>query len=342
MWGGFSENIIVIIVLTNYLEHNETSYFGFVSVSCAHFTVHYLYFIPFLLKSYRMHLIFKLDKDWNEQDFAFKKKMMRTKEKYLLKILIIISIPVISIAICSIVIGGNIDYIISNPMNSNHSDIYKQISYAIAMLFIFLEQFFCILSVYALRNINDDFYIKKELILVCLAWIITSPNNTFGIYSFYAYQILLRNTIVFVICSIFPLCKSFKVQPKEIPVTEDILNYFPLLLSCEITLNAFEQFLKTSTLQINGSDGSSYLNIWLRCEYHKKYPQDLSVSSFTKEEIQNLPTIQRSSFSILETTFFPLFKESPQYNYCLKEVNIQNLYLNRLQSISLDELYYFH
>lgn len=341
MWAGFSENIIVIIVLSNYLERNETSYFGFISVSCAHFIVHYLYFLPFLLRSYRMHLIFKLDNDWNEQDFAFKKKMSRTKEKYLFRMLIAISTPIVVTAICSIAIGGNIDYIVSNPMDSDDLDVYKQISYSIAMFITFLEQFFCILSVYALRNINDDFCMKKELILVSAAWIITSPNNTFGIYSIYAYQILIRNTIVFFICSVFPLWKSFKSQPLEIPITEDILNYFPLLLKCEITLNAFEEFLKKSTLQIDGNDGSYFLNMWLRCEYHRKYPQDLSVSSFTKEEIERLPTIQNTCFSTLETLFFPLFKVSPQYNYCLKQVNIQNLYLTRLQSMSLDELTYF-
>lgn len=335
MLAGFSENIIVIIVLANYLEDEKTSSLGFTLVTFAHFIVHYLYFLPFLLRSYRMYLIFKLDKDWDENDLTFTKKISRTKEGFLIKLLGIISFPIIALAICSFTIGGQVDYIIFNTSNENPSDDTSQITHSIALFITFFEQFFCILSINALRNINDDFSMKKELILVNLAWLITSPNNTFGFYSFFAYQILIRNTFVFLISSVFPLIKTFKPQQLDIPVTEEILNYFPLMLASEFCMNAFELFLKSSKKQVGDKYGIYFLHMWLKCEYAKNATDDLDSLDFSKDELESLPQIQEQAFSILETTYYPLFKTSPQYNICLKEVNIQNLYLSRLHTISL-------
>ncbi|OMJ68241.1 hypothetical protein SteCoe_34369 [Stentor coeruleus] len=338
LWAGFSENIIVIIVLSNYLEDEKTSNLGLTLVTFAHFIVHYLFFLPFLLRSYRMYLIFKLDKDWDENDFTFMKKISRTKEIFLIKLLVVISLPIITLAICSFTIGGQVDYIIFDASNEKSSDSISQLTQSIGLLITFFEQFFCVLSINALRNINDDFFMKQELILVSLAWLITSPNNTFGFYSIFAYQILIRNTIVFTMSSVLPLIRSFMPQPLDIPVTEEILNFFPLMITSEFCMNAFELYIKDSKIQVDDKYGIYFLNMWLKCEYAKNATENLDSLDFSDEELQSLPKIQEQAFSILETIYYPHFKTSPQYNICLKEVNIQNLYLSRLHTISLGYL----
>lgn len=342
-WSNFIENFAVIYDLETW-EYNKSGYFWVGTiVTFIHFLTHYLFFIPFLLRSYRLYKIFNIGMKNNFNDKSSQKDFERIKERYLLKVLIIISLPFVLICITA--------YIYS-PMNfltvkgtSNNSTRFIPIRMILTFL-IFLEQLSAIFVMYGIRNVNDDFSMTKELMFVSFTWIITSPNNIFGGYSTYSYQILLRNNLVFLVSSIYPLYKSYKVEMLDLPLTEEVLSNIVLILDNQLPLQFFEVFLKRNDVEYGGYPGLDYLDLWMKCEYMIHNPSEYIKLPKIVETLNapqnNIPYMKEKCLEILENHYFPLFKDSQEYNLCLKEIHLQNLYNTRACKAEMGSLYSGH
>lgn len=331
-WANLTENLIVIYVLIQYKHYSSTSHWSYSLCTMAHFISHFLFFLPFILRSYRLYLIFSIEKNWDWQDIKFKKNLKKTREKHLLKLLALISAPFIAVYL--------IIYNLNSPLNFfeiNGPSAYQEIVNCIALLILFIEQMCCIFAVNSLHRVDDDFNMTKELILVNIMWVLTSPNLIFNSYSYYSYQILLRNNCVYLISSVYPLYKSYKEEVFVIPLTEEALESLACVLSNKCTLQAFENFLKRTEISFQGRNGIFYLETWEKCvnlQSQGLLKINLSNDSLSSPEQFN-ETMQESVFSVLNRYFYPLFKHSQEFSSCLKRINLQYLYTTRLQQASL-------
>lgn len=340
-WSNFFETIIIIYMIDLY-ESQPTVYdWAYILVTLVHFFIHYLYFIPFLLRAYRLYLIFYIDKNYDPMDKLFKKKVKRTSEKWLLKVALAVALPFILVSIVVYSIGPPFNFLLFKDSASSYNEKYGEAVHIVALLVTFIEQLLMIFLINLIRNIHDHFSMTKELICISLTWILTSPNNVFGFYSTYSYQILMRNNIVLIFSSLLPLIKSYKSQVFEMPITEEVLESLDQIFTHKFTFEAFELFLKNSELHYKHISGIQYLHIWLRCEYSKTHPTyQLSLDDFkTFSPETELKAFQCKAFEILEHFFFPIFKVSEQFRSCLKEVNFQNIYNSRLEQTSLGQIY---
>lgn len=339
-WCNFAETLIVIYAVEVNKSDLSTEWIT-VFTTFAHFITHYLFFIPFLLRSYRLYVIFNLDQNWSSADKSMRINMKRTREGWLIKVLIVISTPFVFILVLAYIFSP-LHFIVIN--GSQASDRGAELpAHIISVFLIFIEQMCSVIAVYAIRNINDDFSMKTELILVNMTWIITSPNNIFGSYSVYAYQILLRNNIVCAVSSIYPLYKSMKAEIFEVPITEEVLHSLALILSNKLTFESFEDFLMKNEIEYKHHLGTNYLELWVKCEYLLNV-NDPSIMMPPLASTFGLPLtdirgIRDVTFQALDLYFYPLFKASEHFNSCLREVNKQNLYNSRMNRADMGHYY---
>ena len=156
----------MLYVLDEYESYSKAYHWSYSICILVHFFSHFLFFIPFLLRSYRLNLIFSIDKNWDLQDTKFKKKMKRTHQKWLLQALAVISTPFVLVSIIVYNLSNSFNFFrLDNSSDSSH---YGDTVNAIALGITFVEQLCSIFAINSLRNINDDFNMTKELILVNL------------------------------------------------------------------------------------------------------------------------------------------------------------------------------
>lgn len=335
-WSNFFEVLIVLIALNILQGYNKSYNTIIILCTVVHFLTHYLFFIPFILRSYRLYTIYKIDQNFDIKDKKFVASIKKTREKFLIKTLALISLPFFLVCILAYTLNNNYNFFeYRNGQVKN--DNVQIIVNSIALLIGFIEQIISIFAINALRNIRDDFKMASELCFVNVVWIITCPNLILNNYSYFSYQILLRNNLVFLFSSLYPLALTFKSSAFNLMLTEESLKSLELILQHKLTLEAFESFLKSSLVQYEYKPGLKYLNLWLQCELSKYNPEEYiekineSASLLKITENTTLLQIQSSAFKILEDCFFPLFFKSPQYLQCLKEVNRQKLYIIHLQ-----------
>lgn len=333
-WANFIESVIVLYELEEY-SYNGVGYEWILIVaSFVKFLIHYLFFIPFILRTYRLYLIFTVKESRISLSQTIIKLIRRTSQKWLLKMLLLISFPFPVIYIVTFVvypknfnmIGGE-----TNVSNGNEIAIHS-----ISLLLTFIEQLISIISIYSIRNINDDYKMSTELTLINLTWVITSPNNIFGNYSLFSYQILLRNNLVFTINALYPLYKSQKKVDFDIPITEEILNELLPLLNHELSLRYFERFLRNNTdLKYSNYPGVEFLKIWIYCELLEFNPEAGVELPEAKNALESndgsISSIKFETFQVLDKNFFSLFQGSEEYLQCLKEINVMNICERRIQ-----------
>eukprot|EP00359_Climacostomum_virens_P011159 CAMPEP_0204908574 /NCGR_PEP_ID=MMETSP1397-20131031/7501_1 /ASSEMBLY_ACC=CAM_ASM_000891 /TAXON_ID=49980 /ORGANISM="Climacostomum Climacostomum virens, Strain Stock W-24" /LENGTH=252 /DNA_ID=CAMNT_0052078147 /DNA_START=505 /DNA_END=1263 /DNA_ORIENTATION=+ len=232
----------------------------------------------------------------------------------------------------------------------------------------FVEELLFILSVWLCRNINDDFAMTFEMTIVCAIWFTNSfLMNWVTKISTWIITAAARNFAIMLVSSVWPLIRSFRTIEFGVPLTFEVLNNLELLLQNEATLEAFSQFLNSgkyykpvtdldmTVISSAGSEGYHLLDFWVNCEVYKYNPSpekaaqlynDFITSKrvyFNEELLSSMNTslleekyiaLQNYAFSVLQESYFPFFQRSVQYNLLLKEVNRQDIYLNRLTHTS--------
>ena len=336
-WSNFLESVLLLLTLYIYFSrtlenHSFDMFYQFITI-----LIHYSYFIAYMLRCYRIHFIFHLDSRWDDGDNYFKQNIHRAGQKWLVKVFLICLWPVLIIATLRIAIVGADEYF--PPSYYDSQSEVSSVSEGIYLLIMFLEELGFIISVYKLRNVHDDYKMSSELTIVCVLWVITGFFSIFTDSWIWRVQVVIRNHLIMLVSSLIPLLKTLHPESFDEVITLEMLQSLDLVLQSSITLNAFEKALKNSEKKYE--NGSEYLQVWLKCEYYRYYKteetEDEILTSARKLEISALhpSTIQGEVFQILNRTFFPMFKQSEEYQDLLRDINRQQIYMHRIMQTSL-------
>ena len=320
---------------------------------------HYLMFFPYILRVYRLSLIFKLDKNWDYQEFSFKKNIHRTKQAWMLWVLVLLMLPFVALVV---IIMKYCDFASYLPASeSDNEALYSQSSY---LLICFIEQLLFILSIYSLREVSDDYSMTKELTVTMVCWFMTPMFTVFPINfgRYKAVPSLLRNFILFIVSFCYPIFCSFRYKFTSDTVTLEMLESLELILLSKMSLEYFEEYLRVNEGKNNEScsqcTGYELLQLYMKCENYLNFPQFYEVDELVEELLRSdaVPMsyacdskesledhIMRSKDALLKIIteeYFINFKKSRQYTLLQRIVHRQEIYTGRLITIGLTESIY--
>jgi hypothetical protein len=362
---------VEFFLLTKYLyDYDEDTKRSYLSLYQAVMLVsHYLFYFPYVLRCYRLYFVFKLGFHWNDSDSYFYLHRSRATQTWLIKVLFTLMVPVLTFAIC-LVFVPQLSQIYPTTYTADSSNSLARMESAVIFLF-FLEELFFICAVWHLRDVNDDFAMTSELVWVCLLWM----TNSFLLTSlfplaYWMYASILRNFLIMLVSSFWPLYKSFGKPHIEVPLTLEALRSLTLIMHNEQTLEAFSRYLKTgkfeyelSKLSMDTSfstdkEGYWLLEFWLECEVFKfnatEEKAQMIIENYLARELLNLPRhisraiteasqlaevglfseAQEYAFKVLSEHYFPLFQRSTGYSDLLKDVVRQDIRISRLATTS--------
>jgi hypothetical protein len=299
--------------------------------------VHYSFFLAYMLRCYRVYFIFSLDSRWDELDSFFQKNIHRAGQKWLLKVFLVLLWPVVLIAMMRILIAGAEQYF--PPSYYEGETQVTETSEGVYLLVLFFEELAFILSVFKLRNVNDDFKMTAEMTTVCILWVVTGMFSIFPNTWAWRVEVLIRNHVIMLISSIYPLVKSMGPETFDEIITLEMLQSLELVLQSSITLNAFEKSLVNNLYRdYNGYD---LLQLWLKCENYKhkedkNLEKEIILAAKSMKLVQKYPSsIKLETFNLLNSHFFGNFKKSEEYKYLLHDVTRQQIYISRILQTSL-------
>lgn len=364
--GNFAE-VLLLLITRVYIENGSSLLQKIFQAGSLFF--HCLYYFPYLLRCYRLYFVFRLDLAWDQSDSFFLNRH-RASQAWLVKVLVLLMVPIVitAVLILSIDSFSRVFPTTCQPESVESMSSLKLFYIAIS----FIEELMFIMAVWLCREVNDDFAMTIELTIVCALWFTNSLLMLWITkVSSWIITVVCRNCAIMCISSLWPLVSSFRKDEFGVPLTLEVLNNLELLLQNEETLDAFYRFLGSgqfyckpgaevdlpivTTCEAGESEGHNLLDFWLDCEVYKHNPTrakeaqiyaDFIVTSrvkFSKEILTStegcLPAerflaAQDFALSSLRHFYFPLFQQSLEYNLLLKEMNRQDIYLNRLTHTS--------
>jgi hypothetical protein len=247
---------------------------------------------------------------------------------------------------------------------ASESSKHKLFSETLYLLISFVEQVFFILSIYCLRNISDDYTMTKELTVAAVAWFATPSITLFppkNLKRFKSIPGLLRNVILFLVSSVYPIVRSFFSKNTEEILTLEMLESLESVLQSKLSLEQFEKFLKERDGKTNDSkiqpSGFELLHLYMKCENFMINNMNIDKDDLVKDiiEAQGIPVNffnnQKDSFDllvketrdavllILRDDFFELFKKNWRFLELRRHVNRQEIYVGRLMRVGLTQTY---
>jgi len=330
--------------------------------------LHYMCYIPYILRGYRLSYIFNLDKSWDDQDNNFKKNIHRISQTWLVKHLIYWLLPIFVILIVISAIPEFGEYV---PDTRNEDMHATRIATSVYMIFCFIEELVFIICIYKLREVNDDYNITKELIIVCFLWFFTSVFSAFEDEIWLSASIC-RNFILMLVSSAWPLYKSYTYGTFQSYLTYEMLQSLVCVLQHPISLESFERFILrpnsiTCEITNNKVKGPEMLNFWLKCEnlkydwsslkaieLYESYCIDPSpidipyeISESIKKTIEAggsseymFQPAQELALHALNAYYFSRFTKSFEYQELIRFVAQSNIYRSRLDLTSLSSNLY--
>lgn len=361
-WSNFLSMILMTLDL--FLLHDEEWNYmvrGLFKVSIIFF--HYMVYTPYILRGYRLSYIFNLDKTWDEQDNNFKKNIHRISQTWLIKHLILWLLPVFVILFAISAIPEIGEFV---PDTGHQDVVTSRISNSIYIFFCFLEELVFIICIYMLRNVNDDYNINKELIIVCFLWFFTSLFSAFS-NDVWLIVSICRNFVLMLVSAAWPLYRSYTYGTFQENLTYEMLQTLELVLQHPVSLENFEKFIvRSSSISCESSNmklkGPEMLNFWLMCENLKYdwsslkamelyesyciYPSPIGIPIEISESIKNIIESGGSSeymfrcaqefiLRALNEAYFSRFTKSHEYQELIRYVAQSNIYRSRLDLTSL-------
>ena len=291
-----------------------------------------------MLRCYRIYFIFNLDTRLDEGDSFFKRNIHRAGQKWFLKVFLILLWPVIILASLRVFITGADEYF--PPSYYEGETNITEVSEGLYLAILFLEELGFIIAVFKLRKVFDDFKMNTELTIVCVFWVLTGMFSLFPQIWVWRIEVIIRNHIIMIISSLYPLYKTLGGESFEELLTIEMLQSLEVVLISSITLDAFEKSIHLKKKK--NYEGSEILTLWLKCENYKFAPSNelkeeiIKCASIAKLKNLNNPiSIQNEAFFILNQYFFKIFKESDEYKELLHEVARQQIYMNRMLQTSI-------
>lgn len=290
LYGNLIE-LISISTLIPFLssEPLKDSLFIFLR-DCGSVIGHYMFYVPYILRAYRINLVFNLEHNWEASGNLFKIKIKRTRQIWLLKIFALTMILPISLCLGIFLYKPLED--IFPITTSQKSSLNSEYATGVYIFVCFLEQMLIIFMTNQIRNIDNQFDMKSELMTICILWSVSPIFSTFVDIDRTLWLIAsaIRNLLVFLRSDLYCILSSFKNSKFEEALTIEMLNSIEIILENERTLEYFERFLRN---QPNSSDKDSGYTL---LGYYKELECRLNAPSF---EVSLSEVEMTSKYSIL-------------------------------------------
>ena len=301
--GIWIESIFIVLIIYSdqlSLEASEKIWIINSIVGISHF----LGYFPYLLRAYRLYLVFILEGEI--ENYTFSKNYERTRQKWLLKALIVMLIPVIFVyIIIAVLIPFDIIGTVYNPDSDTDS------TYTLIIIFIrFLEHFFLILANYFIRNVIDDFQMNVELTIVTIIYYIT-PLSSFYVYIFKElyWLYIARNLCLLGVTSVWPIYLSYKKSMNYQLLTVDMLASLDLILLHPNGMQAFQDFCENMGMQYANNQASLCLELFFSIECWED-SKDPRIRQIIYEKIESCETIQSNCGDLSESEYFYKIKKN--------------------------------
>jgi hypothetical protein len=320
---------------------------------------HYLLFTPYLLRAYRIAVIFRIDQEWETNESNIETYIYKTKEKWMVAFLLVFSLPII---LMCIIILNNCTFAWYMP--GAESIRQKEVSESISLFISFFEQLLLMWVTFKLKDISDDYAMTTELTVVMATWFISPTFMVFPLVDLkhlQAIPILIRNLLLFVVSSVYPVICSFYIHSNDHVVTSEMIESIESVLQSKVPLEQFDKYLRS--FENKGKDskfnltGSELLELYMKCEMYLNSPKDMDMNEMIRDllktEVVPLNYVRDSKetlefqinrakgviLNILKKEFFPGFKESSRFGLLKRYVHCQEIYTGRLIKIGLTDTY---
>ena len=336
-WSNFLECLLLLLSLYFYFSKSVQDRYFDTFYQIIVIVVHYSYFIAYMLRCYRIYFIFNLDTRIDEDDSFFRTNIHRAGHRWLLKVFVILLWPIILIASLRIFISGADEYF--PPSYYEGESTVTETSEGLYLFILFLEELAFLFAVYKLRKVNDDFKMSAELTAVCVLWVLTGMFSLFPDTWLWRVEVVLRNHLIMVISSFYPLFKTLGAESFEEIITIEMLQSLEVVLQSALTLDAFEKAI--ARVRIKNYEGYEVLQLWLKCENYR-FRADSELQNeiargalHLKITARNPFGVQTEAFRVLNQYFFDIFKQSVEYKELLHEITRQHIYISRILQTSI-------
>ena len=237
---------------------------------CGSVLGHYMFFVPYILRAYRINLVFNLEHNWESSGAIFKTQINRTRQIWLLKFFALLMVLPLTLCI-AIFFYNPLEKIFPITTNKKAS-MNSEYATGVYVFVCFLEQVLIIFMTNLIRNVDNQFDMKSELVSVCLLWSISPIFSTFvdidRILWFIACAI--RNLLVFLRSDLYCVFVSFRESSFEGALTIEMLNSMEIILENERALEYFERFLRNQPNFGEKDSGYALLGHYkeLECRLH--------------------------------------------------------------------------
>lgn len=360
-------NLVQNIVFLSQIEQIE-KHIGIVTMECHIFfrirqsfnmIGHYLLFFPYILRSYRLLIIFKIDKNWEHTESSYYNYIHRTKQKWMVIFLVVFLMPVL---IMCIAILNNCNF--ANYMPGSEDKHHTNVSEGLFIGISFIEQLCFLATIYNLREISDDYSIKNELTVAMVFWFITPSLIVFPPVDLKRYKNLpglIRNFLLFLVSFCYPIYCSFTHKNQEEAMTIEMIESIESVVQSKAALEYFDKYIKEIDSKPNESkiniSGGELLELYMKCEMFLNCPGEYDKDQIIKELLDSevvtinymkdskedfdsqVARAKNSIMEILRNEFFGGFKKSKWFSELKRYVNCQEIYTGRLMNIGLSKTY---
>ena len=295
LWGNLLEVISILPLMPYAIDSVYLPPLLLSLRDCGIILGHCLFFFPYILRSYRLYIVFNLEKNWDKDGATFTRRIPRTRQCWQIKILIFLLILPVLMCTLLLVYQSVQDYFPFTSKNTGKTD--TDIATGIYIAVTFLEQLILIVLSFMLRHIEDQYKMSNELIWVCLIWSISPIFSTFIETDKIVWfsSCLLRNFLVLIRSDVVPLVLSLKQTPFAEALTVDMLNSLEIILETETTLEFFERFLKNEFGASGSESGYSLLCMFkeIECRLNVCGDEEMSFSESDRSKLSAVSSFDR-------------------------------------------------
>ena len=314
---------------------------------------HFLYYLPYLLRGYRLYFVFHAGSGDEEEENSFVGHIKRAKQAWLLRVLAVMLVPVVVIC-CLMATIGSLERELPRNMSSN--TVFE----AVVIVDGFVEEMLLLVGIYCLRKVEKGYSMTGELSIIALLWYFNALFSLHSAYSFWRYELLCRNTLIMVVSVLWPVLLSYQKPELKESLTLPALYSLPMILQNEVPFDYFEHFLQWLCRQsVAGnleSAGPSVLRLYMALEVYKNEPTEERLAVFiedfqaldaetdllAKEQREVKPdseewiqAAEETLFSLLRNHYFPRFLKSVHFRKLWRCVEQQELKTSKVNNTSL-------
>jgi len=335
------------------------------AVAIPQISSHFLFYFPYVLRGYRLYFVFHSSLGDTQQGHKyFLRHLRRSRQVWLLGVLALLMLPIVLLCTALAVIDRW-----GIGLYSHENEQYG----LFAVIYIaeaFVEQMVLLGGIYALRHVDKDYSMSRELLFVSILWYFNLIFSYFNYNKFWTYEVFIRNTLIMCVSVLFPLLQSYRRPAMKEALTLQALRALPVVLENQLPYEYFQQFLrmraaKTPTT-VRDTElelaGDTVLNLYCRCTVYKDAPSLLEAEETVQdlhsfcEEFSIMPyeivqeidlkgrgvtgdlLIPAENFlwELLESHYFPLFQRSALFSILCRFVEQLELQAGRANFMSLD------